>query len=95
MVMFEGVTNSLVGLVPVAVAGAGVLTITERAFQNKALEGKSVKKKSKGSADYINKSTTKGERCSNCSLYRSSSRTCKVVQGTIAPGGHSKFWTDD
>ena len=93
--MFQGTTDSLVGLIPVAIAGAVVLTVTERAFQKRALDDEPVKKKSKATASYKTKSDVKGERCGNCSLYRRSSKTCKVVQGSIAPGGHSKFWVDD
>jgi len=87
--------DSLVGLVPVVVASHVVLSVSERAFQQRALEGNSPGKKSKSSAGYVSRSKTSGERCGNCSLYRENNNTCKIVKGSISSKGHSKFWTDD
>ena len=48
-------------------------------------------RKSKKEARYVDKSTTAGERCGTCSMFREPG-LCSLVQGRISRGGWCKWW---
>lgn len=91
----DDVTESLVGIIPPVVAAGATLTVADQAFKNRALEGKRVSKVSKKRAGYKEKSSVKGQTCSNCEFYIPEDRYCEVVAGDIDPKGWSKFWTKE
>ncbi len=84
-------------LLDVAVIGVTalvVLTIAEKALQNKAARGEPVRKVSKKKAQY--QTSPKGRQaCYNCQFYSDSDRTCDIVRGDIAPQAWSKFYVKE
>ena len=81
-------------LLDVAVIGVTalvVLTIAEKALQNKAARGQPIRKVSKKKAQY--QTSPKGRQaCYNCQFYEADERKCDIVNGDIAPQAWSKFY---
>lgn len=92
--MTQGAVDSLVGIVPVAVASFVALTFAERALRDRTLEGDPPKTRiSKRKSKYVGRSRMKGQTCANCEFFLPEEDECQIVAGSIAPGGRSKFWT--
>ncbi|KKN29827.1 hypothetical protein LCGC14_0839950 [marine sediment metagenome] len=83
--------QSLLNVAVIGVTALVVLTIAEKALQNKAAKGEPIRQVSKRKAQYQTK--PKGRQaCYNCQFYSANDRTCDIVKGDIAPDAWSKFY---